>query len=44
LVTDRYCCSLFLAVNTLEYLESEDDEPDDECKWHPDEWGVFRRA
>ncbi|WP_305313287.1 DUF4303 domain-containing protein [Paramuribaculum intestinale] len=39
LVTDRYCCSLFLAVNTLEYLESEDEEPDDECKWHPDEWG-----
>ena len=39
LVTDRYCCSLFLAVNTLEYLESEDEEPDDETKWHPDEWG-----
>lgn len=39
LVTDRYCCSLFLAVNTMEYLESEDEEPDDECKWHPDEWG-----
>ena len=39
LVTDRYCCSLFLAVNTLEYLESEDEEPDDDCKWHPDEWG-----
>ncbi len=39
LVTDRYCCSLFLAVNTLEYLQSEDEEPDDESKWHPDEWG-----
>ena len=26
-------------MNTLEYLESEDEEPDDECKWHPDEWG-----
>ncbi len=39
LVTDRYCCSLFLAVNTMEYLESEDEEPDDETKWHPDEWG-----
>ena len=39
LVTDRYCCSLFLAVNTLEYLESEDEEPEDEIKWHPDEWG-----
>lgn len=39
LVTDRYCCSLFLAVNTLEYLESEDEEPDDDTKWHPDEWG-----
>ncbi len=39
LVTDRYCCSLFLAVNTLEYLQSEDEKPDDESKWHPDEWG-----
>ena len=39
LVTDRYCCSLFLAVNTLEYLQSDDEEPDDESKWHPDEWG-----
>ncbi len=39
LVTDSDCCSLFLAVNTLEYLESEDEEPDDESKWHPDEWG-----
>lgn len=39
LVTDSYCGSLFLAVNTLEYLESEDEEPDDESKWHPDEWG-----
>ena len=39
LVSDRYCCSLFLAVNTLEYLESEDEDSDDECKWHPDEWG-----
>ncbi len=39
LVTDRYCCSLFLAVNILEYLESEDEEPDDESKWYPDEWG-----
>ena len=38
LVTDRDCCSLFLAVNTLEYLQSEDEEPDDESKWHPDEW------
>lgn len=39
LVTDSDCCSLFLAVNTLEYLESEDEKPDDESKWHPDEWG-----
>lgn len=39
LVTDRDCCSLFLAVNTLEYLNNECDEPEDECKWHPDEWG-----
>lgn len=39
LVTDMDCCSLFLAVNTLEYLQSEDEEPDDESKWHPDEWG-----
>ncbi|MDE5719561.1 MAG: DUF4303 domain-containing protein, partial [Paramuribaculum sp.] len=31
------CCSLFLAVNTVEYLD--DEEPDDESKWHPDEWG-----
>ncbi len=39
LVADRYCCSLFLAVNTIEYLENECEEPDDACKWHPDEWG-----
>lgn len=39
LVTDRDCCSLFLAVNTLEYLENEDEESDDESRWHPDEWG-----
>ncbi len=39
LVADRYCCSLFLAVNTIEYLENECEEPDDVCKWHPDEWG-----
>lgn len=38
LVTDSNCCSLFLAVNTVEYLNNETDEPD-ECKWHPDEWG-----
>ena len=39
LVTDRYCCSLFLAVNTTEYLDNECEEPDDVEKWHPDEWG-----
>ncbi|WP_297643675.1 DUF4303 domain-containing protein [uncultured Bacteroides sp.] len=39
LVTDRYCCSLFLAVNTVEYFDNECEEPDDESKWHPDEWG-----
>lgn len=39
LVTDRYCCSLFLAVNTVEYLDNEYEEPDDVSKWHPDEWG-----
>ncbi|MDE5628719.1 MAG: DUF4303 domain-containing protein [Muribaculaceae bacterium] len=39
LVTDSCCCSLFLAANTLEHLESEDEEPDEEYKWHPDEWG-----
>lgn len=38
LVTDSNCCSLFLAVNTVEYLNNETDEPE-ECKWHPDEWG-----
>ncbi|MDE6467462.1 MAG: DUF4303 domain-containing protein [Muribaculaceae bacterium] len=39
LVTDSSCCSLFIAVNTVEYLESDDEEPDDESRWHPDEWG-----
>lgn len=39
LVSDSSCCTLYVAVNTLEYLESEDEEPDDELKWHPDEWG-----
>lgn len=39
LVTDSNCCSLFLAANTVEYLESENEEPDDRSKWHPDEWG-----
>lgn len=38
LVTDRYCCSLFLALNSVEYLNNETDEPH-ESKWHPDEWG-----
>lgn len=38
LVTDSNCCSLFLAVNTVEYLNNETDGLD-ECKWHPDEWG-----
>lgn len=37
LVTDSNCCSLFLAVNTVEYLNNETDGLD-ECKWHPDEW------
>lgn len=39
LVTDSDCYSLFLTVNTVEYLENECDEADDACKWHPDEWG-----
>ena len=39
LVTDSYCCSLFLAVNTVEYFDNECEEPDDVGKWHPDEWG-----
>lgn len=39
LVTDRDCCSLFLAVNTVEYLTCDDDEPDCESTWYPDEWG-----
>ena len=38
LVTDSNCCSLFLAVNTVEYLNNETDRSND-CKWHPDEWG-----
>ena len=38
LVTDSNCCSLFLAVNTVEYLNNEADGSD-ECRWHPDEWG-----
>ena len=38
LVTDSSCCSLFLALNTVEYLDNETDEPE-ESKWHPDEWG-----
>ena len=38
LVTDSNCCSLFLAVNTVEYLNNETDGSD-ECRWHPDEWG-----
>lgn len=39
LVTDSDCCSLFLAANTTEYFEDDCDDPDDESKWHPDEWG-----
>lgn len=38
LVTDSNCCSLYLAVNTIEYLNNETDGSD-ECRWHPDEWG-----
>ena len=38
LVTYSNCCSLFLAVNTVEYLNNETDRSND-CKWHPDEWG-----
>ena len=37
-MTDSNCCSLFLAVNTVEYLNNEADGSD-ECRWHPDEWG-----
>ena len=38
LVSDRDCVTLFLAVNTVEYL-NENDGPDSESKWIPDEWG-----
>ena len=38
LVTDRYCCTLFLAVNTVEFLNG-NGGPDSESKWYPDEWG-----
>ena len=38
LVTDSDCITLFLAVNTLEYLE-ENGDPEGEEKWFPDEWG-----
>ena len=38
LVTDSDCCTLFLAVNTVEFLNG-NDEPDNASKWYPDEWG-----
>ncbi|MDE5694329.1 MAG: DUF4303 domain-containing protein, partial [Duncaniella sp.] len=38
LVTDSNCVTLFLAVNTIEYLVANED-PDIETKWMPDEWG-----
>lgn len=38
LVTDSNCVTLFLAVNTIEYLAANDD-PDSETQWMPDEWG-----
>lgn len=38
LVTDSDCITLFLAVNTLEYLE-ENSGLESEDKWLPDEWG-----
>ncbi|MDE6462173.1 MAG: DUF4303 domain-containing protein [Muribaculaceae bacterium] len=40
LVTDSDCLTLFLAINTIEHLKAEEnDQPDNESKWHPDEWG-----
>lgn len=38
LVTDSDCVTLFLAVNTLEFLE-ENGGPAEENRWLPDEWG-----
>ena len=38
LVTDSDCITLFLAVNTLEYLET-NSGLESEDKWLPDEWG-----
>ncbi len=38
LVTDSDCVTLFLAVNTLEFLE-ENGGPESENRWLPDEWG-----
>lgn len=38
LVTDSDCVTLFLAVNTLEFLE-ENGGLDSENRWLPDEWG-----
>lgn len=38
LVTDSDCITLFLAVNTLEYLE-ENGGLESEDRWLPDEWG-----
>lgn len=38
MVTDSDCVSLFMAVNTIEYLDK-NGGPDSENKWIPDEWG-----
>ncbi len=38
LVTDSDCLTLFLAINTTEYLQ-ENGGPDSQSKWMPDEWG-----
>lgn len=43
LVTDSNCVTLFMAVNTTEYLE-ENDGADSDAKWMPDEWGYSDAA